>query len=264
MKNSKKIMLYFVSTIVFMVFLLIWFSSCGISNKHKQAIEYMENYNDIENIAYVDNEKIYFSHINMNYQEELAEYDVTKILYVSFDKIYFCSSFQKKVNIYVCNHSFDDVNEIHSYNKEANIINISMVSNDEIWYIDDNGKNVYNIEKNEVQIVDDFPVVEKIYDIHEYTNSIFKQDTLEIKNIQTNEVKIIEISQILEQEVAKRLKEITGCFEIDYAFENGGEIYVNCLSNFVVSTYLYDFKTEKFEFVGWSEAYGSYHVFFLN
>lgn len=249
-------------TILFFA-LLLSSCSCSLFKNHDEALEYLRKYEDNPNIVYVDNQAIYFGNRKIEfYGKEIDGKEVKHIIYVDNNKIYFYARLRKKESVYFCDHNFEKIEKICDL---ENVGSISMSSEREIRYTKDGEKYIYNIEDGKTEKVQSYPETGELYAFLVKDDIGGKNDEIVFTKKQTGEKKVLRAVDVLKLEQAKTLKEITGYFDVDDCVrEKNGTLYISFLSNFIVSTYSYDFETGNVQFLDWSEASGSVHVYILD
>ena len=258
---KKKIECISFALITGIVILSFLSCSCNLSDTHQDALEYLRQFEDNPNIVYVDNGNIYFGNERIVfYDEEIDGYTVRDILYISQKSVYFYAESQKNTNIYVCDHNFENVEKIYSIEKAESI---DMYSENEIRFSKNEEKYLYIINEKRMVKVDEFPAIKREYEFRIIDKIGYKNDKIEITKNQTGEKKTIKLTEILDIDQAKQLKKITGYFDIDSVSQSNEKLYISCVSNFIVTTYSFDFESETISFADWSEAYGSVSVYII-
>lgn len=258
-KKSKQVLFI---CFVFWIILCMMFS-CDMLDKYNSVKELMSNYSHSNRIAYVSGEFIHLNDKTINYKKAKIEQSISKVLYVTSQKIYFCSFEKEKVKIFSSDYDFNNIVFIYEFNNNSTVLNISMYSEQEIRFVDDTGKKIYFIQENRMESVTDFPLIPKKYEIKSSDISK-KENHIEVKNIDTDEKKILNNTQFTNIEQVKQLHKITDDFEFCYAIEHDAKIYLNFLSHPVMLTFLYDFETEEIKFIDWTENFSGVQMFFVS
>lgn len=257
-KKIRRINFVLIIGIVILSFLSC---SCNLSDTHQEAIEYLQQFEDNPNIAYVDNGDIYFGNKRIHFfNEEIDGYTVRDILYISKKNIYFYAEFQKNTNIYVSDHNFKNIEKIYSI---EDVESVTMYSENEIRFSRNEEKYLYTINEDKMAKVEEFPTIKREYEFRIIDKMGNKNDKIEITKNQTGEKKTVNLTEILEIDQAKQIKDITGYFDIASVNQNNEMLYISCVSNFIVTTYSFDFESETVSFADWSEAYGSVSVYII-
>lgn len=246
----KKVRLVFM---IFMSFAFLLLASSCLS-KHNKCVEYLSRYEHNENIAYVDSGAIYFHNTKIKLENGI---NGENILYISSEKIYLHIG----SSIYVTDYNFSNLEKMHTFERVGTNSRYTMYNQNFVCYEDSKGKLVYFIEESVEMAVDEFPCdTEYVITKDGSSNPVYY-----VTDKKTNETKKINTSnnsKIFELEQAKYLEKLIA-LPIDNVKEYDGEIYVNCVSDFIVTTYKYDFETETYTFVDWTEAFGNCKMFFV-
>lgn len=258
------------SLILFFVFSL-FLSSCN-SNK-KDAIEYMQQFERNENIFYVDDIKI----ITKNEEIILDDENLLKgnsILFVSDNSIFFQKDSLNKVEIYKTDYSCSFATEIYSYEDNDKGRYVYMLNEDEIVYSNNEGKFIYSISDKQLDVY----TGDSIFDLNK-ENSYYSYEKYDVGKLFEhkkefhitekesgitkiiNDMTLIESSNIVQ---IKQLNDMVG-IKLHKLFLIGKNIYFQCKSENIITTFLYDFESEAIEFIDWVEIYDAeyYDTFFV-
>lgn len=252
----KKISLWIITCL-----LIIGLSSCN-SEKKKRAIEYLSQFERNENINHVDDLYIYTKGKLISiYEEELLE--DSDILFVSKSSIYFSVRVEKNhYEVYKTDHdcSYSEKTFETDNLRIYRMINedIIICEKDAIYYKCSIKNNTCEeFDKNDIQSLRSSRYS---YEIKEHKPHFFKKiKDFCITDNDSQETRIFNeenMGDLLKVEQASYLNDLVG-LEINGVILLNDKIYIRCISgnypHFIITIYLYDFESETFTFMDWTE-----------
>ena len=261
--NKKSLILFFA--------LVIFLSSCNLKQKN-EAIEYIKQFERNENIFYVDDVKITTKNKEIVLDDENL-LEGNNILFVSDDSIFFKRDSLNKVEICKTDYNCSFATEIYSYEDKDKGRYVYMLNEDKIVYSNDDGKFIYSISSKQL----DAYIGDSIFDLNK-GNSYYSYEKYDVGKLfeHKNEFHITEkesgITKIINDNILiespnpvqiKHLNDLVGV-KLHKLLIVDKNIYFQCKSENIITTFLYDFASESIKFIDWVQIYDAeyYNTFF--
>lgn len=277
MKKNNKILIVIIP-ILFLVAVLVTLVVLGMKKeqrRNEKAIGYLSQFPKNENVIYVDRyNRIYLHNRTIEPPDSISNNE-NSILYVNANNIFYYKrdNDTKKITVYRTDYSYCKTEKVYSY-KTDNVISISMPNENTICYSQYEKYYIYCIDSEQVTLITKAEYEEKAYCSNEYY-SVEKESKhgyirlLRITEKNTGKTKVIEkdsLDNLLKVEQASVLNNYEKLEILDFILKND-QIYIQCWSCGVVTTFLYDFDSEFYTYIdSFYEAkdYLNLQTFFLN
>ena len=208
---------------------------------------------------YVSNESFYSNNTEIDIPDERH-----RVLLVDGEYVYLSKRVKgSKYEIYRASYSLDNFEKITDLENPGYM---AMVNGNTLVYGSyDRDASIYYVDTQKTEVCDGMNFVEARNMFRKSNYEITERESdssyyYEIKNIATNEMRIIDENDRNQLQMQQTIKDVekTSGKKVTYygVIEQNGKLYFQCIAvvgvfEGIILTYQYDFETEEFSFVDW-------------
>lgn len=238
------------------VFIVLSFSGCIYP--HKDAVEYLKNFQRTTDIAVTDSFEVFcFDNKSLNIRKNFKENVVKRIEFVDKNSIYIFSHSNEteKYLIYKTDYELKEKSVVCEFSDSAH--ESQLLNSDLLFYRLDNNYYTYQISTGTTEAVEEDFVEKYKETISRYTVSkkikLFEGMRYTIKDSVTGTEKVVTKKHFHNVEPARYLSDKKS-FSLDKIYAVGENIYIIGETNGCAIIFKYDFEKDSISYYSWIDT----------